>query len=101
MAGPDNRVRRDDGVVRARLEAANADPTDLDVSIKMVTTRGTWEDSDGETHEWESTFPVVELEGYEEYDQYRFATPGTSWSEEDVVEEETIESVDLSEVDSA
>ena len=100
MAGPDNRVRRDDGVVRARLEAANVDATDLDVSIKMVTVQGEYE-IDGETHEWEDTFPVVELEGYEEYDQYRFATPGTSWSEEDVVDEETIESVDLSEIDSS
>jgi len=97
MAGPDNFVRRNDGIVRARIEAKYADMTEATVRIKWITVEGSYEDSDGETVEWSSTFPAVEVEGFEPNDMYRFATPGTSWTEDAVVDEETIEEVDLSE----
>jgi hypothetical protein len=98
MAGPDDFVGRGDGIVRARIEARDADPLDFDISVKLVTKRSEWE-IDGETHVSEATFPVIEVDGYESHDMYRFAVPGTSWSEEDVVEEQTVETVDLSDVD--
>lgn len=99
MAGPDNPVRRNDGIVRAEIEAYHADPLEFDISIKLITVAGEFLGSDGEQRTWERTFPAIEIEGFEESDEYRFAPPGTSWSEENVVEEETVEAVPLSELD--
>ena len=96
MAGPDRIVRRGDGIVQARIEAARANPLEMTLSIKLVTTEWTHPVT-GETHT--SVFPVIEAEGFEKNDRYRFATPGTSWNDEDIIAEGTLASVDLTEVD--
>jgi len=96
MAGPDNVVRRDDGIVRAKLEARYADPKEFDVSLKILTVHSEDTLGGGGT---EYSFPVIELDGYKEHDMFRFATTGSSWNEEQVVGEETICSVDLSEIE--
>lgn len=98
MAGPDTTVPRSDGVLRARIEARHADPMEMEVSVKVVTVRRVYE-VDGEVTTSRETFPVVELEGFEASDLYRFAPAGSSWSEMDVEEEQVIETVDLEDVD--
>jgi hypothetical protein len=90
MAGPDMRLLRDDGVLRARIEAANADPLEFDITIKLVTVEREW---DCETYQ--TTFPIIEVEGYQAHDMYRFATPGTSWSEDCVIAETAVKSVSI------
>jgi hypothetical protein len=90
MAGPDIRLRRDDGVLRARIEAANADPLEFTITIKLVTVEREWDDETSR-----STFPIVEVDGYQPHDRYRFTTPGMSWSEDCVIEETAVESVSI------
>lgn len=94
MAGPDNPVDRDNGIVRARIEARTADPMEFGISIKLVVVE---REPPGADEIVRTTFPVVEVDGFDAVDHYRFATPGTSWSEEEVVVDKEIVSVNLSE----
>lgn len=95
MAGPDNRLDRDDGIVRVVPEARNGERREFTIRIKFIKCER--ESLDGEV--FEHTQPLIEVEGYEEHDMYRFGPSGTCWSEDDVVDEVEISETDLSEYD--